>query len=69
VRQVPRAGCAARPARSRCLMSTDVIIVSPVTVIGGPLPPDRQSAAPAPIQKRSLPPHGGPSALASLDPL
>jgi hypothetical protein len=69
VRHTPRAGCATRPARSRRLISTDVIIVSPVTVVGGPLPPGRQSAAPAPIQKGSLPPHGGPSALALLDPL
>ena len=69
VRHTPRAGCATRPARSRRLIGTDVIIVSPVTVVGGPLPPGRQSAAPAPIQKGSLPPHGGPSALALLDPL
>jgi hypothetical protein len=66
VRHTPRAGCATRPARSRCLISTDVIIVSPVTVVGGPLPPGRQSAAPAPIQKGSLPPHGDPLPLPYL---
>src|SRR5206468_3658853 len=29
VRHAPRAGCAARPVRSRCLIRTDVIMVSP----------------------------------------
>jgi hypothetical protein len=65
-RHRPRAGCATRPVRSRCLISPDVIIVSPVTVVGGPLPPGRQSAAPAQIQKESPPPRWGPSAVPHL---
>jgi hypothetical protein len=64
VRHTPRAGCATRPARSRGLISTDVIIVSPVTVVGGPLPPGRQSAAPAQVQRELSP--WGPSALPYL---
>jgi hypothetical protein len=66
VRHTPRAGCATRPARSRRLISTDVIIMSPCYGHRRSLPPDRQSARHPHSSRKRASPHGEPSALPHL---
>jgi hypothetical protein len=66
VRDMPRAGCATRPVRSRCLMSTDVIIVSPVMVIGGPYRLAGGARGTRTDTEREPSPQGEPAALPYL---